>query len=1065
MRNADLTPDQQAELDVLAAMPDEDIDTSDIPEIIEFSNPRRGVFSASPNVKLDPRPAGKLVQDSRNDGRATNTTEGGLETRIVAILTHAAGESPDDHADGDATRERPAAYSAGWIAGEPADYDRGNCVDLRHLSAFLKATQPQVAAALSLDSDNPTRRQFLARLKREIRNRGVIDVLRKGVNHQQHHVNVFYGAPTPGNIDAEARYAQNRFSVTRQLRYSNDERQRALDLALFINGLPIATFELKNSLTKQTVDDAVQQYRNTRSAREDLFHVGRCAVHFALDENDVRFCTKLAGKASVFLPFNRGNDDGGAGNPVNPNGLKTDYLWREALTPRSLTDIIENYAQKVGDEQIWPRYHQLEVVRKLLQDAATEGVGKRYLIQHSAGSGKSHSIAWLSRQLIELAANGQPVFDSILIITDRTALDNQIHENIRQFTQVASTVGHAETSAHLRQLITEGKKIVITTVQKFPFIIDAITSEHRGRKFAIIIDEAHSSEGGRTAAAMNATLGNASDDDDDTFEGQINRIIENRRLLDNASYFAFTATPKNKTLELFGDASPQPDGAVKHLPFHTYSMKQAIQEGFILDVLGSHTTVNSYFGLVKAIDDDPEFDSNRAQRRLRRYVEGHEYAVRRKAEIIVDHFHEAVFGPRKIDGQARAMVVTDGVERAIEYHHAISAYIKENGHPYRSIIAFSGERQRQGETVSEASLNGFPSRQIPEKIQEDPYRILICADKFQTGYDEPLLHTMYVDKTLAGIKAVQTLSRLNRARPNKTDTFVLDFINSSDVIREAFSDYYRTTILAEETDPNKLHDLKAQLDNPQVYTPQQVDELVEGYLSGKDRGELDPIADACVAPYLALSEDGQVAFKGSAKAFVRLYAFLSQVLPYANAEWEKLSIFLNFLIPKLPAPAEEDLSKGILETINMDSYRAEKQAAQRLSLDDEDAEIPPVPTGGGGSGPPEPELEPLSRIIATFNDTYGTDFTDADKVAELIRTLPKQVVADTAYRNARRNSDAQNARIEHDAALRRLITSMVRTNTELFRAYTENPDFRAWLNGQMFWLTYLDDNASALVEL
>ncbi len=481
------------------------------------------------------------------------------------------------------------------------------------------------------------------------------------------------------------------------------------------------------------------------AAREDLFHVGRCAVHFAVDENEVQFCTKLAGKASIFLPFNKGRDDG-AGNPINPNGLKTDYLWRDVLTPGSLTDIIENYAQKVGDDQIWPRYHQLHVVRNLLNDAASNGAGKRYLIQHSAGSGKSHSITWLSRQMIELAANGQPIFDSILVVTDRTVLDDQIDKNIRLFTQVRSTVGHAETSAHLRQLITEGKKIVTTTVQKFPFIIDAITNEHRGRKFAIIIDEAHSSQGGRTAAAMNVSLGNqANDDDDDTFEDQINHIIESRRLLDNASYFAFTATPKNKTLELFGDPAPQPDGTIKHLPFHSYTMKQAIEEGFILDVLGNHTTVSSYFGLVKKIDYDPEFDSKRAQRRLRRYVEGHEYAVARKSQIIVDHFHECVFMPRKIDGHARAMVVTDGVDRAIDYHRAISAYIKENGYPYRSIIAFSGERQHQGQTVTEASLNEFPSSRIPEKIQEDPYRILICADKFQTGYDEPLLHTMYVD--------------------------------------------------------------------------------------------------------------------------------------------------------------------------------------------------------------------------------------------------------------------------------------------------------------------------------
>ena len=607
----------------------------------------------------------------------TDTTERALEARIVRILN----DSDQASTDGPTVQEPNASYSTRWIQGDPTDYDRGYCVDLAQLAAFLSATQPEVAAALCLDAETPTKHQFLARLKSEIRNRGIIDVLRKGISRGQHSVSLFYGTPTPGNTEAEARNAHNRFSVTRQLRYSNNETQRALDLALFINGLPVATFELKNNLTKQTVDAAVQQYRQTRSPREDLFHVGRCAVHFAVDENEVQFCTQLAGKASVFLPFNKGTNDG-AGNPDNPSGLKTDYLWQEILTPNSLTDIIENYAQKIDDAQIWPRYHQLQVVRELLNDAASNGAGKRYLIQHSAGSGKSNSIAWLSRQMIELATNGQPVFDSILIVTDRTVLDDQITETVRLFTQVNSTVGHAETSAELRKLITEGKKIITTTVQKFPFIIDAITNEHRGRKFAIIIDEAHSSQGGRAAAAMNVSLGNQNDDnDDDTFEDQINRIIENRRLLENASYFAFTATPKNKTLELFGDASPQPDGHVKHLPFHTYSMKQATQEGFILDVLGSHTTVNSYFGLVKAIDDDPEFDSKRAQRRLRRYVEGHEYAIRSKAEIIVDHFHEAVFRPQKIDGQARAMVVTDGVDRAIEYHHAISAVHQGQGLP------------------------------------------------------------------------------------------------------------------------------------------------------------------------------------------------------------------------------------------------------------------------------------------------------------------------------------------------------------------------------------------------
>ena len=452
-------------------------------------------------------------------------------------------------------------------------------------------------------------------------------------------------------------------------------------------------------------------------------------------------------------------------------------------------------------------------MRRILYDASLHGAGQRYLIQHSAGSGKSNSIAWLARLLIGLQKDGETIFGSTIIVTDRVVLDSQISETVKQFTQVSSTVGHAETSGDLRRLITEGKKIIITTVQKFPFILDAMDREHLDRNFAIVIDEAHSSQGGRTSAVMNMALGDQpealDEDDDDTFEDQVNRIVESRRMLANASYFAFTATPKNKTLELFGGPSPQPDGTVKHLTFHSYTMKQAIQENFILDVLGNYTSIRSYFNLVKMIDDDPEFDSKRAQRRLRHYVEGHEYAVRAKAEIMVDHFNESVFSPRLMGGKARAMVVTDGVNRAIDYYQAMSEYIREKGLPFRAIAAFSGERDHGGRRVSEASLNGFPSRQIPEEVKEDPYRILICADKFQTGYDEPLLNTMYVDKTLGGIKAVQTLSRLNRAAPNKDSVFVLDFMNNPDAIQSAFEDYYQTTILADETDPDKLHDLRA----------------------------------------------------------------------------------------------------------------------------------------------------------------------------------------------------------------------------------------------------------------
>jgi type I restriction enzyme R subunit len=530
-----------------------------------------------------------------------------------------------------------------------------------------------------------------------------------------------------------------------------------------------------------------------------------------------------------------------------------------------------------------------------------------------------------------------------------------------------------------------------------------------------------------------------------------------RKMLTNASYFAFTATPKNKTLEMFGEPlPPDAEGKVKHKPFHSYTMKQAIQEGFILDVLKSYTPVASYYRLTKKIPGDPEFDTKRAQKKLRRYVEGNDHAIRLKAEIMVDHFHDQVLALNKIGGEARAMVVTGGVERAIAYYHAIRDYLRERKSPYQAIVAFSGEHEYGGVQVTEASLNGFPSSLIADRIAEHPYRFLVCADKFQTGYDEPLLHTMYVDKILSGIKAVQTLSRLNRAHPQKHDVFVLDFMNDSDTIQSAFSDYYRTTILSDETDPNKLHDLKADLDARQVYTDADIETLVERYLGGADRDRLDPILDACVATYKEqLDEDGQVDFKGKAKAFTRSYDFLASILPYTNADWEKLSVFLNFLVPKLPAPVDEDLAKGILESIDMDSYRVEKQAAVKFQLPDEDAEIEPVSTAGGG-GSMEPELDRLSNILAAFNDQFGNiAWTDTDRVNQLITTeIPARVAADGAYQNALANSDKQNARIEHDKALGRVMTALLKDDTELFKQFSDNEGFRRWLSDTVFAVTY-----------
>ena len=572
----------------------------------------------------------------------TDTSEKGLERLICAALTGADCDPPQ----GGMVREQPSSYGTGWICGDPQDYDREYCVDLAQLSAFLHATQPVAAESLDLAQDSATRRKFLARLQGEVTRRGTIDVLRKGIKRGPHQIDLMYGTPSPGNEKAHVQYAQNRFSVTRQLRYSRDETQLALDLGLFINGLPVATFELKNSLTKQTVDDAVEQYKRDRNPREKLFELGRCLAHFAVDDHEVRFCTHLKGKESWFLPFNKGCSDG-KGNPPNPNGLKTDYLWKQVLTRAGLTDIIENYAQVVESkddktgrkkrEQIWPRYHQLDVVRRLLADASTRGVGPKYLIQHSAGSGKSNSIAWLAHQLIGLEQDGKALFDSVIVVTDRRLLDKQIRDTIKQFTQVGSVVGHAESSGYLRTLLQEGKRIVITTVQKFPFILDAMGNEHRGRTFAIIIDEAHSSQGGRTSASVSMALGEAgSEEEDETTEDKINRLMEAKKMLPNASYFAFTATPKSKTLELFGTPVPE-GGKTRHVPFHSYTMKQAIQEGFIIDVLAHYMPVDSYYRLVKTVEDDPEFDTKRAGKKLRRYVEDNDHAIRLKAELMVDN--------------------------------------------------------------------------------------------------------------------------------------------------------------------------------------------------------------------------------------------------------------------------------------------------------------------------------------------------------------------------------------------------------------------------------------------
>ena len=981
----------------------------------------------------------------------SNTKEDGLETIIVDWLVK----------------------HNGYEQGTNADYNKEYAIDETRLFRFLADTQPDEMEKLAVFKSEQKKRTFLNRLQGELAKRGIIDVLRNGIKVYPADIIMFYLTPNENNDTAKALYAKNIFSVTRQLRYSIDAGKLALDLCIFINGLPVITFELKNQLTKQNVENAVQQYKDDRSPKEQIFSFKRCMVHFAVDDDRVKFCTKLAAQDSWFLPFDKGYNDG-AGNPPNPNGLKTDYLWKEILTKDKLTRIIESYAQVVTEvdeetkkktvKQIFPRYHQLDVVEKLIADVEANGVGNRYLIQHSAGSGKSNSIAWLAYRLMELEKDAHPIFNSILVVTDRRILDKQIRDNIKQFAQVGNVVAWAEHSGDLRKAITDGKRIIITTIEKFPYVVPDIGAEHKDNKFAILIDEAHSGQNGRNSAQMNLALSGLASDNDMDNEDKINAMMEGRKLLKNASYFAFTATPKNKTLETFGkkltDEKGNPiyneDGTQKALAFHVYTMKQAIQEGFILDVLKNYTPIDSFYKLKKIVEDDPQFDKKKAQKKLRAFVESDSYTIDKKAAMMVEHFHEQVIAKGKIGGQARAMVVTSSIPRCIEYFYAINKHLAERHSPYKAIVAFSGDHKYNGQEppLTSAIMNGFADSKIPKKFKKDPYRFLVVADMFQTGFDEPLLHTMYVDKQLYDIQAVQTLSRLNRCHPKKHDTCVLDFANKPEIIQESFSRYYRTTILSGETDPNKLYDLISAMEKHQVYSRDDIENEVNLYLNGAQRDKLDYILDVCTNIYKTLEIEEQIEFKSSAKAFCRTYGFLGAILPYGNPEWEKLSIFLNLLIPKLPSPQDDDLSQGILETIDLDSYRTEARETMSIQLDDADSEIAPVPAGKSGHIV-SPEMDLLSIIVSEFNDMFGNiDWKEPDNAKRQILEIPAMVSKDEKYRNAMRNSDEQSAKLESERALQQVIFSIMADNMEIFKQYQDNPSFKKWLSDLVFNLTY-----------
>ncbi len=993
----------------------------------------------------------------------TDTTEKGLEAHIANFLSN----------------------ENGYLLRANTAYDNVNCLDKELLFQFLEATQPKAVAKLKAFHKDLYEQKIIKRLNDQIQAKGVIEVLRKGITDgfTDTKLNLFYDQPVSSyNTTAKTLYNANLFSVMRQV-YFSPQNKKSLDLVVFINGIPIISFELKNELTKQNVEHAIKQYKTDRDPNEELFRLGRLMVNFAVDTEEVWMCTQLKKEKSYFLPFNKGYNNG-AGNPPN-GGIKTDYLWKEILTKNSLTDIIHNFCQLITEEKeflnekgkirtrkekklIFPRYHQLVAVRNLLADAREKGSGQKYLIQHSAGSGKSNSISWLAHQLIGLHdKSGQNnIFDTVIVVTDRRVLDAQIRENIKQYQQVKGVVeAITEGSKQLKQALEEGKKIIITTIQKFPHIVEDI-GDLPGNNFAIIIDEAHSSLSGQMARKLNETLAivqppymaaqqdMASQEDAEDFETEdgdiltgedwIMEIIKSRKLLPNASYFAFTATPKNKTLELFGVPYSEGD-KTKFRAFHLYSMKQAIEEGFIMDVLLNYTTYQSYYALLKKIEDDPEYDKQKAQKKLKHYVESHEHAIKKKTALMADHFIDQVIKKRKVGGLAKAMLVTSSRANAVKYKKAFDDYLVKINSPYKAIVAFSGEIDGQ----TEANLNGFSSANIPSEFEKNENRFLIVANKYQTGFDQPLLHTMYVDKKLGGVNAVQTLSRLNRSHPLKKDTFVLDFANTAEDIEKAFKPYFESTILGEATDPNKLFDLQDALDNFQVYSREQVFDFSEKILASVPVDQLHAILDSSSAIFRNdLVEEQQADFRAKVKTYVRLYIFLSQIVPFENPYLERLYIFLNHLQNKLGGDTSIDLAKGILDNIDMDSYRLQLEAATNIAME-QGEDLKPIPTEMRG-GTSEPEMDRLSNILQTFNDRYGTLFEDADKVRRMAENIANDVAKNQELITSLKYSDEQNARITSDKIVGEELLKHITTNFDLYKLYSDNKEFKEDFSAMMF---------------
>lgn len=949
----------------------------------------------------------------------------------------------------------------GYRQRQPADFDKKLCLFPQDVLDFILITQPKEWEKLRKSFSGDVRAHFLERVSKEISQYGTLHVLRKGIKDFGCKFQLAYFPPASGlNPQIQKQYLGNIFSVVRQLKYS-ESNENSLDLAIFLNGLPIFTAEVKNPLNAQTVENAIKQYRTTRDPKEPMFAYRRCLAHFAVDPELVFFTTRLEGEKTKFIPFNLGYNLG-AGNPPSWKGFATAYLWEQIWARDSILNLIQYFIHEYEEEDeegkktgkrklIFPRYHQLDSVRRIMAHARKNGAGQRYLIEHSAGSGKSNSIAWLAHQLSVLHnENDERIFDSVVVITDRRILDRQLQATVLQFEQTLGTVETiTENSQQLKKALEEGKNIIVTTLQKFPFISEQVKSLP-GKHFGVIIDEAHSSQSGEATRHLNTVLAagsleeaenqdNASDDED--LEDRIEKEIRHRGQLPNVSYFAFTATPKAKTLELFGTKTHSGE----YHPFSLYPMRQAIEEGFILDVLQNYTTYKAYWSLLKKIQDDPKYDRTKAVRLMMSFVDMHEHTISKKVEVIVEHFSEQVQG--RIGGRAKAMVVTRSRLHAVRYKQAIDTYLAAHRHPFKVLVAFSGKVKDGGIEYTESGMNSIPETQTAQTFKLDEYKLLIVAEKFQTGFDQPLLHTMYVDKRLRGLHAVQTLSRLNRVHPGKTETFVLDFANEAEDIQKSFEPYYEKTILSEATDPNLLYDLQTSLEQHGIFTTEEVDAFAKIFFNPKGtQAKLYAAVDAPVKRFKAKEKEDKTEFRTTLADFVRLYAFLSQIATFTDPELEKLYTFGRLLLRKLPIEKEK-LPVEIQQAIDIESYRLDKTSSGTIGLNRGQGEMSPEnPLTATQLNPGD--IEALSEIIKELNQRFGTDFTENDRL--VIRQLEEHLAAIPMLEQTVRVNTPENAMLTFKAVLENLLQELIDTQFKFYKQVNANPDFAQTLTKFLF---------------